>query len=145
MITNLEFIINGKISAYIYPVTFMKNSYIKFRMPVGGIQKTPENVGQKIIIDNIETIVPVANPDFGKKIGTVVSWLIEFEGDSYFPNREIGLNVSEKPIMIMPWQNNYGYWTDNNLEMEDFKSNFHAIDITREEFEKQWKLFESAH
>jgi hypothetical protein len=123
----------------------MKNSYIKFKVPAFGRQKTPESVGHKIDSGITDADVPVANPDFENKIAHVVSWLIEFEGDSYFPNREIGLDINGKPTMIMPWHKNYGYWTDNNLEMEDFKSNFNAIDIAREEFEKQWNLFEAGN
>ena len=120
----------------------MSNSYIKFKSPETGIRKTPENVGKKIAKAISTTIIPVANPDFEHKIDEVSTWLIEFEGDSYYPDREIGLDSSDKPIMIMPWQKNYGYWTDNNLTIENFRSHFNVIDISRKEFEGYWKLFE---
>ncbi len=88
------------------------------------------------------TDIPIANPDFESKIDKVSSWLIEFEADSYYPSREIGLNNLDKPIMIMPWKKNYGYWTDNNLVIEDFRLHFYTIDISKKEFEKNWNLFE---
>ena len=123
----------------------MSNSYIKFKMANTEVQKTPDSIGKELVKEIFTTVIPIANPDFENKIGEVRYWLIEFEGDSFFPNREIGLDSLNKPIMIMPWRKNYGYWTDNNLVMEDFRSHFSAKNISREEFEKNWKLFEKAN
>lgn len=120
----------------------MSNSYIKITGTKSGGQKTPENIGQIISKPIMTTDIPIANPDFESKIDKVSSWLIEFEADSYYPNREIGLNNLDKPIMIMPWKKNYGYWTDNNLVIEDFRLHFNTIDISKKEFEKNWNLFE---
>lgn len=120
----------------------MSNTYIKIKVPKAGAQKTPENIGHLISNIDIDTDIPIANPDFENKMDKVSSWLIEFEADSYYPNREIGLNESGKPIMVMPWRKNYGYWTDNNLVIEDFRKHFETIDISKAEFEKNWKLFE---
>jgi hypothetical protein len=41
----------------------------------------------------------------------------------------------------MPWEKNYGYWTDNNLVIENFRAHFETINIAREEFEKYWNSF----
>ena len=120
----------------------MSNKYIKFKVPASIPQKLPENIGKRLTRINLTADIPIANPDFENKIENVVSWLIEFENDSYYPNREIGLDKFEKSIMIMPWGKNYGYWTDNNLVMEDFRKHFETVDITRKEFEKHWKSFE---
>jgi hypothetical protein len=120
----------------------MSNTYIKFKVPASLPQKLPGNIGKRLAKIILTSVIPIANPDFENKIENVVSWLIEFENDSYYPNREIGLDEFEKPIMIMPWGKNYGYWTDNNLVMEDFRKHFETVDITREEFEKYWKSFE---
>ncbi len=120
----------------------MSNSYIKITGTKSGGQKTPENIGQIISKPIMTTDIPIANPDFESKIDKVSSWLIEFEADSYYPSREIGLNNLDKPIMIMPWKKNYGYWTDNNLVIEDFRLHFNTIDISKKEFEKNWNLFE---
>ena len=82
----------------------MSNSYIKFKIPKTGVRKTPENIGRRIAKVILTTVSPIANPDFENKIDEVSTWLIEFEGDSYYPNREVGLDILDNPIMIMPWQ-----------------------------------------
>jgi hypothetical protein len=119
----------------------MSNTYIKFKCPDSLIQKVPENIGKRLAKVVLESIVPIANPDFDKKIDEVATWLIEFENDSYYPNREVGLDSSGKTIIIMPWEKNYGYWTDNNLVIENFRAHFETINIAREEFEKYWNSF----
>lgn len=119
----------------------MSNTYIKFRYPDSTVKKVPENIGKRLVKVVLESIAPIANPDFDKKIDMVATWLIEFENDSYYPNREVGLDSSGKTIMIMPWEKNYGYWTDNNLVIGNFRSHFETFDITREEFEKYWSSF----
>jgi hypothetical protein len=119
----------------------MSNTYIKFRYAESKGRKVPENIGKRLAKVVLESIVPIANPDFEKNIDKVAFWLIEFENDSYYPNREIGLDSSGKTIMIMPWEKNYGYWTDNNLVIENFRTNFETININKEEFEKYWNSF----
>ena len=119
----------------------MSNTYIKFRYPDSKVKKVPENIGKRLAKVVLESIAPIANPDFEKKIDKVAFWLIEFENDSYYPSREIGLDSSGKTIMIMPWEKNYGYWTDNNLVIENFRTNFETININKEEFEKYWNSF----
>jgi len=119
----------------------MSNTYIKFKCPDSKVKKVPENIGKRLAKVVLESIAPITNPDFKKKIDKVAFWLIEFENDSYYPNREIGLDSSGKTIMIMPWEKNYGYWTDNNLVIENFRTNFETININKEEFEKYWNSF----
>jgi hypothetical protein len=119
----------------------MSNTYIKFSYPDSKVKKVPENIGKRLAKVVLESIAPIANPDFEKKIDKVAFWLIEFENDSYYANREIGLDSSGKTIMIMPWEKNYGYWTDNNLVIENFRTNFETININKEEFEKYWRSF----
>lgn len=121
----------------------MSNTYIKIKILKTGVKKTPENIGRLISGVDSDTDIPIANPDFEKIFNEVTSWLIEFEADSYYPNREIGLNELGKPIMIMPWKKNYGYWTDNNLVIEDFRKHFETTDISKAEFEKNWNGFEN--
>lgn len=123
----------------------MSNTYIKIKCAATKAHKTPDGIGKKLAKVDFTEEVPQANPDFHKTIGEVAFWLIEFENDSYFPNREIGLDAREQPLMIMPWRKNYGYWTDNNLVIKDFRRNFETVDISKEEFEQQWKLFEAKH
>lgn len=125
----------------------MANTYIKFSLSNQLVQKLPGNIGSVLanVVRDSDTPVPVANPDFENILGKVVFWLIEFEADSYYPNREIGLDSFGRSIVIMPWAKNYGYWTDNNLVIKDFRSNFKVTDISKAEFEKHWNLFDDKH
>jgi hypothetical protein len=118
----------------------MSNTYIKFRYPDSKVKRF-----RKILVRDYQKLfwnllsqLPIR---FEKKIDKVAFWLIEFENDSYYPNREIGLDSSGKTIMIMPWEKNYGYWIDNNLVIENFRTNFETININKEEFEKYWNSF----
>ena len=58
------------------------------------------------------------------------------------PEREIEMDKNGGIIVKMPFNNNYGYWTDNNLKLEDFKSHFVTSEIGRDTFENYWSLFE---
>ena len=117
----------------------MSNIYIKFKVPDSETKKVPDKIGKKLPVTELVDDVPVSNPDFIDSIDKVAVWLIEFENDSYFPNREVGLDISGNTIMKMPWGRNYGYWTDNNLVIENFRKNFLTEDIMKEEFEVGWR------
>ena len=90
----------------------------------------------------VSKIIPVANPDFENQFHKVASWLVECGKDSGFPNREIGLDIEGRPIMKLPYLNNYGYWTDNNLSATDFINQFKAIETTALLFEDMWLQYE---
>ena len=83
-------------------------------------------------------ILPVANPDFEKRIDLVRYWLLEFPYENLTPEREVGISGSGEVILKMPYKRNYGYWVDNNLRLIDFKSKFESADITKEYFEEKW-------
>jgi hypothetical protein len=40
----------------------------------------------------------------------------------------------------MPFKKNYGYWIDNNLVLDDFRKQFAAVAISKENLEEKWKL-----
>ncbi|MBK7855619.1 MAG: hypothetical protein IPJ79_12595 [Bacteroidetes bacterium] len=42
----------------------------------------------------------------------------------------------------MPYKDNYGYWTDNNLLLHDFKEHFVVSEINKDSFEQSWELFD---
>ena len=50
----------------------MSNTYIKFKCPDSKVKKVPENIGKRLAKVVLESIVPIANPDFEKKIDKVV-------------------------------------------------------------------------
>lgn len=118
------------------------NTYIKFSILESDRKKVPESISKRLVKEILDHPAPISNPDFVNVISNVTVWLIEFEDDSYYPNREIGLNESGTPVVILPWKNNYGYWTDSNIVMKDFSSNFAIEVIPRKQFAENWKLFE---
>jgi len=120
----------------------MNSTYIKFTDPDTRIKRIKENWWKRITKALLISFIPSGNPTFEEEIDNVKQWLIEFKDGNQCPNREIGLDILQQPIMIMPWRRNYGYWIDNNLLLKDFKSLFNAVEITKVEFEKHWNRFE---
>ena len=104
--------------------------------PKNWLGRAIENSLYKILT----SIIPKANPYFNGKIKDVYEWIIEVEEDE-MPTREIGINKEGSVIMIMPWRENCGYWTDNNLIAEDFIESFECTTVNQNEFENLWKNF----
>jgi hypothetical protein len=123
----------------------MKTIYIRFDAPQRKSETAKvgliKSVLKKTLISVLTTIIPKANPDFEEKIENVKYWLVELESETGIPQREIGIDAGNKVIMIMPYKNNYGYWTDNNLLLDDFKEHFNVSEISKENFEQLWEIF----
>jgi len=120
----------------------MNSTYIKFTDPDTRIKRVKERWWKRAIKMLLISVFPTGNPTFDDEIENVKQWLIEFKDGNQYPNREVGLDILQQPVMIMPWRRNYGYWIDNHLLLKDFKSVFNAVEITKEEFEKYWDQFE---
>jgi hypothetical protein len=122
----------------------METTYIQFQAPKKSKSAATQN-SFKNFIKNFATraltkIFPIANPDFDKKIDEIEYWLVECGREKGIPQREIGLDKQRRVIMKMPINDNYGYWTDNNLLLNDFKVLFEVSEITKEAFEQHWSL-----
>lgn len=78
-----------------------------------------------------------ANSDYDIKINDVKIWLIEFD-ENDVPIREIGLDENNEAILKMPYEKNYGFWTDNELLYDDFINRFSAVSIDSITFESKW-------
>ena len=52
--------------------------------------------------------------------------------------REVGLDFEGRVIIKMPFGENSGYWTDNNLLLEDFTEYFNCDSIHAQTFEEKW-------
>jgi hypothetical protein len=100
--------------------------------------KSNEGILKKIIRAFLELIIPKSNPDFDKKMQSVVFWLIEFENALSIPCREIGLDNEKRVIVKMPFRNNYGYWIDNDLNYQDFIKDFDSESVSQDYFEQKW-------
>jgi len=122
----------------------MGHSYIKFSSPTSNTVATTtptKRILKKLIVSVVTTFVPKANPDYDVLIDTVHEWLLEINIEDKKPNREIGIDKYGQTLLIMPWRNNYGYWSDNNITYDYFKEAFKAVDIEKVEFEIKWDAF----
>ena len=121
-----------------------ESSYIQFDAPNRKTKTRDENYFKQLIKRTIRFILPrvfpIANPDFETKIDDVKVWLIECDSTSGIPQREIGLNSHGEAITKMPHNKNYGYWTDNNLLLGDFRQHFEVSEISKEYFENHWEF-----
>src|SRR5690349_16007410 len=102
----------------------MERTYIQFQMSQKSLNKEEESLFSRSIknvtVSVLSRVFPVANPDFESKIEEVQHWLVECNTESGIPLREVGLNANGQVILKMPFKDNYGYWTDNNLLLDDF-------------------------
>ncbi|MGL4599097.1 MAG: hypothetical protein ACRCYO_16375 [Bacteroidia bacterium] len=97
---------------------------------------------EKSVAAILAKIIPTANPDFDDKIEAVKHWLVECELKSGLPMREIGLDSVGQVIIRIPFKENYGYWTDNTLLIDDFKRLLAATEISKDRFEEKWEMFD---
>ena len=119
--------------------------YLKFNDPTSEQEMSPDSPFKKAalnaIIRILEKVIPKANPDFENLIEKVYYWKIEYNLKEKHAWREIGFDKNEQAILAMPLGNNYGYWTDNQLTLDDYK-NFNPTEVTQEEFDNDWAEFE---
>lgn len=118
--------------------TYIKINNIKDKTsnPSNGLKKVIE----ESVIRIQSTFIPKANPDFEHLFDSVHYWIIEYNNEKKAALREIGFNKSDQPIIAMPDERNHGYWTDNNLTIDDYKS-LGSLKIEKQEFEKNWLAF----
>ena len=124
----------------------MKTTYIQFDAPKNDSHSVKDGLIKsslkKALVGILTKNIPKANPDFDDKIDEVQYWLVECDNETGIPEREIGLNKEGRVILKMPFNDNYGYWTDNNLLLNDFKEHFVVSEISKDSFEKYWELFD---
>jgi len=124
----------------------MKTTYIQFDAPKNDSQFAKDGLIKsslkKAMVGILTKIIPKANPDFDDKIDEVQYWLVECDNETGIPEREIGLDKEGRVILKMPFKDNYGYWTDNNLLLNDFKEHFVVSEISKDSFEQNWVLFD---
>ena len=113
--------------------------YLIFQQPIKSYNKNSSQFFRKIIKKILAILLPVSNPDFEEKLDKVRYWLLEFENNNDYPIREIGLDEDNCPIVKMPYKENYGYWTDNELKYNDFIDLFSAKKIDNYLFEDKWE------
>lgn len=123
-------------------MALMQTKYILFEDPHFGKNPIKEKWYQKFAFSVLSKLLPVANPDFDCINDKVKYWFIEFGIEDGSPQREIGLNEQQEVIVKMPHGKNYGFWTDSNMLLKDFYQSFQVSEVTKEEFEDAWGLYE---
>ena len=107
--------------------------YLEFRLTNKNKNYENKNLFKKMLFDLLEflleKIIPISNPIQSKLIDKVEYWMIEFEILSGNPIREIGLDINKNVIVKFPFKNDYGYWLDNNLTLNDFIAKFETKEI----------------
>ncbi len=113
--------------------------YIKFYSPwleLTKAKKTPIETFWLLVLKFINWFfIPKENPDFDKQVDNVAEWLIEIDPQRNKPNREIGIDISGKTILKMPWLENKGFWHSGLFER------FDPVAIDKSTFEKRWNAF----
>jgi len=120
----------------------MKTIYIQFETPKCDKQTSKESLLKKTFVNILTKILPKANPDFEDKINEVKWWLVEFDRENGKPKREIGMDKEGRVILKMPFKDNYGFWIDSNLSLNDIKNFCIVSEISKKSFEYNWELFD---
>lgn len=115
--------------------------YIKFNDTPSTPEAKKKNNRLAKIIKTVLFFIPEGNPGYSEIICDVAEWQLEIDSTDNLPTREIGKDMNGKIILIMPWHDNYGYWTDNDITLDYFKDHFNATNIDKSEFDKNWDAF----
>jgi hypothetical protein len=94
---------------------------------------TGKKTWKECLIRTLLFFIPNANPDIKKLFPKVKKWLVEIDSDGV-PQREIGLDINDKPLFTAPDDRNMGFWTDS-------PKRFIASELeitTHENFETTW-------
>jgi len=118
-----------------------ENIYIKFTDTPSKPEAKKKSRWRSKLAATILFFIPKANPDYDDLIDDIVEWQLEIDPADNLPAREIGKDINGNTILIMPWRDNYGYWTDNNITLDYFKEHFKATNIDKADFEKNWDSF----
>jgi len=116
--------------------------YLAFQHPNRHDSKEKPVSGlEDFIIKVLEALVPVGNPDFENQLSHVEFWSVEFDKEKENTTREIGYDRDNNIVVILPLNNNLGYWSNNNLSLDEYIK-LDAKEITAEQFEADWSCFQ---
>ena len=118
-------------------------TYLSFPDPKRTEDRLPSQDSKlgKAIAFVLKRLLPQANPTFETIYPKVTEWLIEFDSENNYTNREVGLDTMGCTVAIGPYQNDLGFWTDTDLTLADFKSHFSCSIISPQYFEARWNAF----
>ena len=112
-----------------------KMLYFKLEYQYSIVQKA--TFWEKIIDRLLSHFVPMANPTLEENLGYVKEWYLEYDDVEEYTNREVGVAENGLVVFKAPFEENWGYWCDNDMTMDDYRNlNIHSI--SKEAFEKLW-------
>lgn len=115
--------------------------YLAFNHPNQHDAVTKNTSGlEDFIVKILEALIPVGNPDFEEQLNKVERWVVEFDKEEEDTLREIGYDGRGNVSVVLPYKNNLGYWSNNNLTLEDYYK-LDAKEMSVEEFQKDWDSF----
>lgn len=115
----------------------MSNNMLYFKFDVARGKKPKDTFWSKLSDWLLRHFIPMANPTLEKNIAYIRQWYIEYDDVEKYTNREVGVTENGLVVFKAPFDNNLGYWCDNNMTMDDYRSlGIHAI--SKEAFEKLW-------
>ncbi len=116
----------------------LPHSYLRFKMPdIPTASKVGSSSFWNVIAKNLTRIIPEGNPHLNGQLELVNEWVVKFDGEG-LPVREVAIDSNDIAIAKLPWQDDYGYWTDNNLVKSDFIEQFQVLEIEKQVFLNYW-------
>ncbi len=85
----------------------------------------------------LKAVLPLPTPDFELRYEAVFEWMLEIDEATGVVQREIGLDEAGTPIVVAPFRENVGFWT-NASEPVEWQS---MVRIRAAEFESKWARF----
>lgn len=83
----------------------------------------------------LQKIIPAANPDLESYYPKTRKWWLEVD-DEGKPQREIGFDAENNPIVLGPIGNNYGFLVDGSDNWKDSKEDSSEA---KNDFERVWQ------
>ena len=112
--------------------------YIKFQVQEKETESDTRNSFlMKVFLKILDWVVPKANPTLEGNIDKVFVWYVEYDTADNYTNREIGMDAEENVVFKAPYEDNLGYWVDNDLTLENYRS-FNPVSVSAKEFETLW-------
>ena len=83
-------------------------------------KKTKNTLWEKIIDWLLNHFMPMANPTLEENLGYVKEWYLQYDDVEEYTNREVGVAENGLVVFKAPFEENWGYWCDNDMTMDDY-------------------------
>ena len=91
--------------------------YFKLEYQYSIVQKA--TFWEKIIDRLLSHFVPMTNPTLEENLDYVKEWYLEYDDVEEYTNREVGVAENGLVVFKAPFEENWGYWCDNDMTMDD--------------------------